>query len=476
MFRRKKEPEIKIVEETEEPILGPHQPRFKSLDESRKLIRKKTRRKYYKIAAGILAVFAVAGLIWLLKFISNITDQPFNLFAKSEIQKKLDSGERMNFLLMGYGGGNHEGTYLTDTIILVSVKTNPPDGETEVTMINVPRDLWVPIPTDNGRFYSKINTAFTYGMDRQYFRNKEEEQKEKDKGMNNTKSVVEDTFGLKIEYVGSVNFDAFVKIIDNLGGVDVNVEKSFTDYSYPTETGGVQTVKFSKGPQYMDGKRALIYVRSRNSVQDGGDFGRSKRQQKVIEAVKKKANSPGIVTKIIPLANELGANVRTNLAINDIKDIIGFAAKDKPIKINNQILDNTNILEITRSADGQSILSPKGASYAALQKYIRELLSGQTTAVENPTIQVLNGTQRVGLASKLNTEIQSKGFTTLPPTNSSQQFQKTVIYDYTGGKAPQTIKSLEGLVKVKATSLQKDPNSQEDRDIIIIIGADYKSS
>ncbi len=190
--------------------------------------------------------------------------------------------DRTNILILGFSGGNHEGFDLSDTMMVLSVDPFKKD----VVLISLPRDLWVP------SLKAKINTAFHYG----------EEKKPGTGGMILAKATVSEVIGVPIQYALGLDFSGFRKLIDLLGGVDVNVEDPFEDDKFPIEgkendfCGGdpafscrYEKISFTKGIQYMDGTLALKYVRSRYaSGQEGTDFSRSKRQQQVILALREK--------------------------------------------------------------------------------------------------------------------------------------------------------------------------------------------
>lgn len=185
----------------------------------------------------------------------------------------------VNILFLGIAGANHDGPNLSDSIVVVSydLKTN------SLTTISIPRDVWSEALRD------KLNSAYAYG-----------EAKKKGGGFILAKAEVESIVGQPIHYAIAINFDQFEKLIDFLGGVEVNVENSFVDKEFPI-TGKesdlcnndpeykcrYKTISFAKGTTLMDGQTALNFVRSRHAEgSEGTDFAREKRQQKTIEAIK----------------------------------------------------------------------------------------------------------------------------------------------------------------------------------------------
>lgn len=185
---------------------------------------------------------------------------------------------RTNILLLGIAGDGGKNPRVTDTIILASLT------KYKATLVSVPRDIWIP------EFEDKINSA--------YFRGNE---KAAGGGLILTKSVVEEVLGQTVNYALALDFDGFVKVIDQLGGVEVEVERAFTDKRFPVpgkedeDCGGdpellcrYETVTFNAGRQVMDGETALKFSRSRHSEdpEEGTDLARAARQQKVLLAIK----------------------------------------------------------------------------------------------------------------------------------------------------------------------------------------------
>jgi LCP family protein required for cell wall assembly len=196
---------------------------------------------------------------------------------------------KTNVLLLGIAGDGDKNPYIADTIIFASFSEDP----NKMDLISVPRDIWIEELGD------KINSAYLHGNEN-----------EKGGGIVLTKSIVEEVVGQPVHYAVALDFEGFLQVIDVLGGVEVNVERSFTDERYPIpgleddecdgpsadEAGDpefkcrYETISFDKGLQSMDGETALKYARSRQSSdpEEGNDLARAARQQKVILAIKDK--------------------------------------------------------------------------------------------------------------------------------------------------------------------------------------------
>ena len=310
--------------------------------------------------------------------------------------------EEFNILLLGMGGEGHSGGTLSDSITLINI--NPEIKKTNI--ISIPRDLWVPIPTDwNSETYNKINSSYAIGIDDSVrYPNKKTEFRGKLGGGNLSKYVTEKVTGISIDYFIAIDFSSFVEIIDILGGIEVNVEKPFDDYFYPVkglenETCGFSAEKIAevhqkysgfelekqftcryehlslkKGKQNMDGETALKFVRSRHSDQYGGDFARSERQHEVLEALKERILSKNILGKGNEILEKLNNSVTTDININLLKETLEPLGNITQYQINHIYITEENVLTSSKSSSGQYILQPKSGqgNFQEIKNYIQE--------------------------------------------------------------------------------------------------------
>ena len=320
--------------------------------------------------------------------------QPVTLLPLEENQEKV-----LSLLLLGYGGPGHDGGTLSDTLILVHANLETK----KVTLISIPRDLWVPIPYDWDKtaFY-KINMAYAMGLDDVRYPNKKPEFRGEAGGGNLAKSVVGKVTGISPQNFISVNFEGLTKIINILGGVEVDVPKTFNDYFYPVkgkenETCGIDASKiaefhlkysgfelekqftcryenlhFDKGSQVINGETALKFVRSRHSSEDGGDFARSERQSALLTGIKDKAISFQALGKLNSILDKVTQNVRTDLTATQIQRLIGFLANQAEYEVSAVHLTEENVLKATTANGGQFILVPKDGinNFSGIQKFI----------------------------------------------------------------------------------------------------------
>jgi polyisoprenyl-teichoic acid--peptidoglycan teichoic acid transferase len=307
--------------------------------------------------------------------------------------------------LLGYGGGGHQGGRLTDSIMVIYVQPK----QQLITLISLPRDIWVPLETKEGskNFY-KINAAYAIGSDDRSYAQKPEKFKGEAGGGEMAKDAIKTVTGIPIQNFVALDFSGFIKSIDVLGGVDVKVEKTFDDNQYPIEgkeddpcgkspeelqvaiatmsAGQVEKnavqifpcryeqLHFDKGITHMNGETALKYVRSRHSLQDGNDFGRAARQRNLLIAVKNRVLSLDFFPKIIPFISSLSYNLQTDLTLEDLQTFLRFKDELSGYKITNLALTTQNILLETRSADRQDVLMPRGGQedWQSIHTWIQE--------------------------------------------------------------------------------------------------------
>ncbi len=212
-------------------------------------------------------------------------------------------GAPFTVLLLGSDDDGKNKSPLTQSMILVRVD---PVGK-HVTMLSIPRDLWVPLSTGGS---AKIDAAYAYG------------------GPAAAIATVERNFHVHIDEYAWVGLKGLIKLIDRLGGIDVFVTNPVLDDAYPDDINGgflygYKTVAVLPGGQHLDGDHALQYVRSRHN-DINGDFGRSARQQQVLLAMKVKAStlSPADLPDIV---DALKGNFKTSMGLDRVRSLLSVA-------------------------------------------------------------------------------------------------------------------------------------------------------
>jgi LCP family protein required for cell wall assembly len=368
---------------------------------------------------------------------------------------------RINLLLLGIGGAGHEGANLSDTMIVASIDPRTKD----VAMLSLPRDLWVPIP---GYGSAKINAAHAYG----------ERKKNAGGGPALAKETVSKLLDIPIHYYGRIDFNGFKRGIDGIGGVNVVVEKDLYDPSYPADRGsGYNPFSIKAGARHLNGATALKYVRCRHGS-CGNDFGRAARQQQVLLAFRDKVLSLSTLTnpaKLSGLIDLVGSSARTDMQLSEIRKLAELVKDIDPSKMTSKVLDNSpNGLLVSGNVNGAYVERPRSGNWDEIRQYVHGIFVDGYIKEEAAGIEIQNGTGRDGVAGAVSKMLKTYNYHVVKTsTAANQNYPKTIIYDYTGGKKPYTIGYLEARFKVKA---QPATRQEGDSDIKIVVGADWRPS
>ncbi|MDQ3238891.1 MAG: LCP family protein [bacterium] len=323
--------------------------------------------KWVVLFGMLLFLFSVSGYyIWSLLSGLKVKATEFlkapNAVVSFVVNKDpqiLNEDGRTNIALLGIGGKGHDGPFLTDTIIVASINIKTGSA----VLFSMPRDIWVSGTS------SKLNAVYAYGVE-----------KGEGVGLKQIKSELSEVLGIPIHYGLRMDFSGFEKMIDMVGGLDIIVDTPFTDTLYPisgkerdmcglrevevkiaTEGGErlekgyidanntsvpkdanpfacrYEILTFKKGPVSLNGKTALKFVRSRHGNNgEGSDFARSRRQEKIIAALKESILSAETLinpTKVGPLLNTFGSSIETDIAPTDYGEFFKIVQKAKDAKI-----------------------------------------------------------------------------------------------------------------------------------------------
>jgi LCP family protein required for cell wall assembly len=433
--------------------------------------------------------------------------------------------DRINILLLGIGGPGHDGPYLSDTNIIVSIKPSTK----EVAMISIPRDLGVKM--ENYGLY-KINYADAFG-----------EKSNPGYGGDYARKIFAQTFNLEIPYYARVNFDAFEQMVDAVGGIEVDVAQPFSDYSYPGPNYSYQTISFASGTQSFNGDLALKYARSRHGTNgENSDFARSRRQQQIISALKDKIMSFGTLTSPTTLHkiwSSLSDNIDTNLEFSQMIYLASIAKDIDSSKIKNLVIDSSSngYLYSYIAPNGAFMLAPKGGNFEPINLAIANIFQSEfsstipnetplafeqtngaeyinrqnTTSsaliptstfsttttqrlvfLENAKIEIQNGTWRAGLASRIQNQLANQGFNIITIGNSVKRpIATTTIYlinqSVSNELLEYLLKQIEGRLEMNIPNWLHEnyqPNDgsevnigakfNPETDILIILGIDTK--
>lgn len=267
-------------------------------------------------------------------------------------------GERINVLFLGVPGQGNNAPNLTDALMVMSINPKTQEG----FLLSIPRDLLTKIPDAN--YYTKINALY------------------QERGIEIVKNILKEITGLEFDYNIVIDLQGVKKIIDQLGGIDIYVEKDIYDPAFPGPNNSYQLFTLQRGWQHLDGETALKYIRTRHDP--SGDFARMNRQQKVLIALKEKVVSLHPIwnlTIIFDIWKTAKDHFQTNLSLGNIKTFWQMAKNIDLEKIDFKVLDSTTGLVVPGHTflgnEDAYILKPKAGldNYEEIKEYINQLIN-----------------------------------------------------------------------------------------------------
>lgn len=380
-----------------------------------------------------------------------------------------DGSGRVTVLLLGIDYRDwvaDEGPARSDTMILLTL-----DPLTKTAgILSIPRDLWAPIP---GFKHGKINTAYYLGDAYQL----------PGGGPALAIQTVEQFIGVPINYFAQIDFAAFVRFIDELGGVTIDVPHEIKVDLLGT---GFKTKKtLQPGRQLLPGEWALAYARARYT--EGGDFDRAARQQQVIMAIRERILRwdmlPTLVSKAPALYNELAASIRTNLSLQEVIQLALLAQNVPDEGIQRGIIDEHCVL-FANSPDELSILIPLPDKINLVRDQVFASAGGlgpqtpgspqERMQAEQARIAVYDGAGAAGILERTLQYLQNLGASITVSSPAAQPYAATTIIDHTGN--PHTLQFLVDLMKIRPGRIyiQYDPNASID--VEVFLGSDWATS
>lgn len=390
----------------------------------------------------------------------------------SVVMPRIEDKQRVNILVMGIDQrpGQSAATR-TDTMMLASI--NPKDMS--VSILSIPRDLWLPIPHPN-HDKDRINTAHLWGEVENY----------PGGGPALAMQTVEYNFGVPVHYYVRLNFTGFERMIDYIGGIDVEVPQTIDDYKYPTADYGTTHLHIDAGVNHFGGEMALKYARTRKGTGDG-DFSRMGRQQQVILAIRDKVlslkNLPQLVLHAPNLLREMGDSIDTNMPVEEMIVLAEWAQKVDRESIRMATIDR-DLTSDWQTPNGDMVLLYDRSkarpvidalfSDATPEALVTEASPVQKIAAEHARVAIYNGSTVDGLAGRTRSflEMQSiEAFVTELPDRP--RYEHTTIQVY--GEKPETTQWLIGwLVEMGVPNPVVEHNTAStDADLAILIGRDF---
>ncbi|OGE74398.1 MAG: hypothetical protein A3I07_00380 [Candidatus Doudnabacteria bacterium RIFCSPLOWO2_02_FULL_42_9] len=475
----------------------------------------KRHRRRWKWVVLILIILGIAGGV-AFKYLTqanqiftgdkNIFARIGNLLLSPDKELIGESNGQINILLMGIGGPGHEGALLTDTMLVanINIQTN------EVVLTNIPRDFMVDLPKYR---LQKINAAYAYA-----------ERDNPGTGGEAAIDEIEAVTGLEIPYYAVIDFKGFVKGVDDVGGLDITIDRTFTDAFYPDyKNGYLAPVTFTKGPEHMNGERALIFARSRKgNNNEGSDFARSERQKKILVAFKEKVFALKL-NDLKTLNNLLGAftdNFRTNMEPHELKRLTDLGSKIQEQSVYSFSLEPDGELVCSALIDlatgkppvpiavpptptpppaGGPTPTPSpspsptptpeeepeldnpsttayvvipcvGKTLADIHTHLKDSIYFAKLKKESAIVEIQNSTGKTGLANSLFGTLTNLGFEIkFTSFTGKVPLEQSIIYDNSHGGKPNTLEYLNSNYKLTISDVNYTGSTA---DFVIILGKD----
>ncbi len=252
--------------------------------------------------------------------------------------------QTLNIVLLGSDRRGTSGVGRTDTIIIVAID---PEGK-RAAVVTIPRDLWIELPN----YANRINTLDVVG------------------GTKLLKQVLQVKLGIPIHYYARIDFGGFVKAVDALGGITVDVECRVAEAGW---------IDIPAGPVKMDGTMALAFSRTRHTT---SDFDRMRRQQAVLLAIRKKLLSPDVLPRLPEVVKQLVAMTDTDIPPQTILALTKLGAEIDLKNVRGFLIDESKVRS-WRTSSGAQVLLP---DQAKIQAGVQNIWTGQplTDAIKRP--------------------------------------------------------------------------------------------
>jgi LCP family protein required for cell wall assembly len=368
----------------------------------------------------------------------------------------LTDTDTVTFLLLGSDtrGGI---SFRTDTIVLAAVR--PKTGQ--VSLVSIPRDLWVYIPTHG---YDRINTAYEYGELGNY----------PGRGPGLLKDTVLYNLGVRVDHLAMIDFNGFIRAVNTLGGVDVPVFCPYTDWhlnapgldQYNENNWSLYTV--GPGIVHMDGDLALWYARARKK---SSDFDRGRRSQEVLRALYARGLQTNVVGKIPELYADLSSTVTTDLNLTDLLKLAPLSLHLTNADIRSYYIGREDVTPWVTPA-GADVLLPNGP---AILSTLQQALSPSDRLPQNAalTVEIRNGTGNPGWDALAAQRLNYAGYNTRSSPADRTDYSGSLLYDLTSNPDANRDSSLLAILGLPQSALVLAP-MQSDVPYVLILGVDYQ--
>ncbi len=362
----------------------------------------------------------------------------------------------VTFLLLGSDtrGGP---SFRTDTIVLAAVR--PSSGQ--VTLVSIPRDLWVYIPTHG---MDRINTAYEYGTLGKY----------PGGGPGLLKDTILYNLGIRVDHLAMIDFTGFKNAVNTLGGIDVPVFCPYTDWhlidpSYdPNNENNWSLYTVGPGIVHMDGDLALWYARSRKK---SSDFDRGRRSQEVLRALYARGLQMDVIAKIPELYADMNSAVTTDLNLTDLLKLAPLSLHLTNADIRSYYIGREDVTPFTTSG-GADVLEPNGPAILAM---LEQALSPSARLPQTSqlTIEIRNGTGNGGWDALAAQRLNYAGYNTRLAASDRTDYSQSLLYDLSATPDASRDSSLLAILGLPPSALVLAP-MPSDVPYVLIVGSDYQ--
>jgi LCP family protein required for cell wall assembly len=363
-----------------------------------------------------------------------------------------------NILLLGRDTPRESRAYRTDVMIVVSINR----AAESVTLITIPRDLFVYIP---GWTMNRINTAAAHGDSIGY----------PGGGVALLEQTILYNLGIPIHGWARIDFDGFKEVVDILDGVDVPVSCAIQEWRLKDpgldqqNADNWELYTLQTGVQHLDGDLALWYARSRLR---SSDFDRSRRQHQVLRAIFDKALQLNVLPKVPELYAQYVRIVDTDLGANDLLGLAPFAATLDQSRIKSRFIGRDHVTS-WRTPAGAAVLLPRREAIAPLLQEAFLPPSENVARREAPAIEIWNGSGDPDMAALAADNLAWAGLTPVLGEAGGETIATTTIYDYTTSPKGSALSELQRLFKVSNANVIATPNAAAPYPFRVVLGADY---
>lgn len=408
-----------------------------------------------------------------------------NVLSIAGADLPMDEHGHTNFLLMGQGDAGHDGKNLTDTIMVASIDP----GTESVVLLSIPRDTYLLSTERMGK--GKINTMYRDFRSYLIYQEGMSEEEAGIEALRELQAEIGRKLNLEIHHTAKVDFIAFVRAVDTLGGVDIEVPYDIEDLEYPDENYGFDPFIIHAGLRHLDGETALKYARSRHT---SSDFGRSARQQQLLGALAQKAKEEGIlkdagaITSFMKIMSE---NVETSMTLRELIGAANLGQKlDRSNIVTMQLNDRNALYDYfiepggmlytppRNLFDGAAVLLPVSipefpVTWKQPQALTTLLMNHRELYLEEPVVSVLNAGAAPGMARRLATELIRYGFDT-PIIENAETDDAEVSFIVSSPEPDAVLQTFSKLLNLPLSASPSDLPAEQRSRITILLGPDYR--